>query len=189
MSDSGRLIVFAAPAGAGKTTVIRAVRVRNPEWKFSCSATTRPPRPGEVHGQDYFFLTRPEFMQRVDAGAFLEYEEVHGNMYGTLKAIVDEALRNKNTMVLDLDVKGASNIKRHYPDALTIFIKPPSMEVLKQRLSKRGTDSPEVIHKRLERVEMEMAYMDKFDCIIVNNEIEQAVADVLRCVESKWPLA
>ena len=113
----------------------------------------------------------------------MEYEEVHGNFYGTLRTIVDEALIKGETMVLDLDVKGAASIKRHYPDALTIFIKPPSLEILKERLVKRGTESAEVVAKRLTRAEMELAQADKFDCVIINNEIDQAVTDVLRCIE------
>lgn len=128
-------------------------------------------------------------MSRVDTGAFLEYEEVHGNLYGTLRTVVDEALAKDETMVLDLDVKGAANIKRHYPDALTIFIRPPSLEVLKQRLVKRGTDSAEIVHRRLERAEMELAQSDKFDCVIVNDEINQAVEDALRCIERWFPTA
>ncbi|MBK6765813.1 MAG: guanylate kinase [bacterium] len=178
-----QLLVFAAPAGGGKTTVIRAVRASHPEWSFSCSATTRPPRPGEVHGQDYYFFSREEFERRIAAGEFLEHEEVHGNLYGTLKIVVDDALAAGRTMILDLDVKGAASIKRFYPDALTIFIRPPSLEVLKERLIKRGTDAPEVVAKRLSRAEMELAQANLFDCVIVNNEIEQAVADVLTCIE------
>lgn len=183
MNSRGRLIVFAAPAGGGKTTVIRAVRAAHPDWLFSCSATTRSPRPGEVHGQDYYFLTRDDFLTRVAAREFLEHEEVHGNLYGTLKTIVDEALANGNTMVLDLDVKGAASIKKYYPEACTVFIKPPSLEILKERLEKRGTETAEVIAKRLARAEMELAQSVHFDCVIVNNEIDQAVADVLRCIE------
>ncbi len=183
MSRVGRLIVFAAPAGGGKTTVIRAVRAKHPEWLFSCSATTRAPRPGEVNGQDYYFLSREEFLSRVAAGEFLEHEDVHGNLYGTLRTVVDEALAKGETMVLDLDVKGAASIKRHYLDALTIFIKPPSLEILQERLVKRGTESAEVIAKRLARAEMELAQADKFDCVIINNEIDQAVANVLRCIQ------
>lgn len=179
-----KLLVFAAPAGGGKTTVIRAVRARHPEWLFSCSATTRPPRSGEVDGQDYFFLARAEFERRVAAGEFLEHEEVHGNLYGTLRTVVDEALAAGKTMILDLDVKGAASIKRFYPDALTIFIRPPSLEVLRERLVKRGTDTPEVVAKRLSRAEMELAQADRFDCVITNDEIEQAVADVLSCIEA-----
>lgn len=183
MSSSGRLIVFAAPAGGGKTTVIRAVRKQHPEWLFSCSATTRSPRPSEVNGQDYLFLSREEFLRRIDAQEFLEYEDVHGNLYGTLKSSVDAALTNGQTLVLDLDVKGAASIKQHYASARTVFIKPPSLEILKERLVKRGTESAEVIAKRLARAEMELAQAEHFDCVIVNNEIDQAVADVLRCIE------
>lgn len=179
----GRLIVFAAPAGGGKTTVIRAVRAKLPDWQFSCSATTRAPRHGEVHGEDYFFWSRDEFLSRVAAGEFLEHEEVHGNLYGTLRTVVDKALAKGETMVLDLDVKGAASIKSHYPDALTIFIKPPSLEILKERLEKRATESADVVAKRLARAEMELAQADKFDCVIINNEIDEAVAAVLRCIE------
>jgi len=177
------LIVFAAPAGGGKTTVIHAVRAVHPEWLFSCSATTRAPRPNEVDGQDYYFLSREEFLRRVDAGEFLEYEKVHGDFYGTLRSYVDQALANNATIVLDLDVKGAASVKQLYPDAHTIFLQSPSLEVLKQRLEKRGTESAEVIAKRLARAEMELAHAKDFDCVVTNNEIEQVVADVLRCIE------
>lgn len=163
--------------------MIRAVRKAHPGWLFSCSATTRSPRPGEVDGQDYYFLTRDEFLARVAAGEFLEYEDVHGNLYGTLGTIVDEALAKGETMVLDLDVKGAASIKRFYPEATTVFIKPPSLEILKERLEKRGTESAEVIAKRLTRAEMELAQAELFDCVIVNDEIDRAVAEVLRCIE------
>ncbi len=188
MSDRGRLIVFAAPAGGGKTTVIKAVRALHPEWSFSCSATTREPRPGEVDGLDYYFLSREEFLRRVAAGEFIEHEVVHGNLYGTLRSYIERALVHKQTMVLDLDVKGAANIKRYYPEALTIFIEPPSLSVLHERLTRRGTESTEVIARRLARAEMEMAQADSFDCVVINQEIEQAVADTLRCIEHGRPL-
>lgn len=179
--------MFAAPAGGGKTTVIKAVRAKHPEWKFSCSATTREARPNEVDGQDYFFLTRDEFLRRVAAGEFLEHEAVHGNLYGTLRQPVEDALIHSHTLVLDLDVKGAATVKRLYPEALTIFIKPPSLSILHERLTRRGTESTEVIARRLARAEMEMAQADTFDCVVVNDEIEQAVADVLRCIEHGRP--
>ena len=163
--------------------MIHAVRAVHPEWLFSCSATTREPRPNEVDGQDYFFLSREEFLERVAAGEFLEYEEVHGNFYGTLRTHVDKALADNATIVLDLDVKGAASVKRFYPEARTIFIQPPSLEVLQERLEKRGTESAEVITKRLARAEMELAHAKDFDCVVINKEIEQAVADVLHCIE------
>lgn len=189
MSSRGCLVVFAAPAGGGKTTVIRAVRARHPEWMFSCSATTRAPRAGEVDGEDYYFLPRKEFERRVAAGEFLEHEEVHGNLYGTLRTSVDEALDSGRVLLLDLDVKGAASVKRAYPEALSVFIRPPSLEILKERLTKRGTESPEVIARRLSRAEMELAQAETFDCVIVNQEVDQAVADVLACIARRFPSA
>ncbi|MCL4306107.1 guanylate kinase [bacterium] len=187
MNRTGRLVVFAAPAGGGKTTVIRHIRQKHPEWEFSCSATTRPPRDEERDGEDYHFLSREKFEEKIAAGEFLEYENVHGNLYGTLKSDVDHALESGRTLLLDLDVKGAASIKRLYPQALTIFIQPPSLEVLKERLVRRGTDAPDIIERRLARAEMELAQAKCFDCVVINQEVEQAVTDVLTCIEARWP--
>jgi guanylate kinase len=186
LSDGGRLLVFAAPAGTGKSTIIARLRQRHPEWGFSCSATTRPPRPGEQDGREYDFLSRDEFLRRVAAGQFFEHEDVHGELYGTLKAPTLERLALGETLIFDLDVNGALNVKVRYPAALTIFLLPPSPEVVRERLVKRGTEPPELIERRLQRVEMEMRHADQFDCRVVNDEIERAVDEIESIVRQRF---
>lgn len=176
--NKGRLIVFAAPAGGGKTTIIKEIRRLHPEWGFSVSATTRPMRQGERDGEDYYFLSKEEFERRVTQGLFLEHEEVHGNLYGTLRDVTANRITNGETLILDLDVKGAASIKRIFPDALTIFIRPPSLEILEQRLRARGSETEETLRKRLSRAQMEMSRAPDFDCVVVNDEIPRAVAEV-----------
>src|SRR5512132_1952414 len=146
---TGKLIVISAPSGAGKTTIAREILKRNPSLEFSVSATTRPVRTGEEHGRDYFFLTREEFERRVHAGEFVAREEIYGNLYGTLKSELERALRNGRHLLFDLDVKGGLSIKRQYPDALLIFIEPPSMEVLRQRLQNRRTEDAATFARRM----------------------------------------
>ena len=167
--------MFAAPAGGGKSTVIKELRERHPDWTFSVSATTRAPRPGEQDGREYHFLPRAEFERRVQAGEFLEHEDVHGELYGTLLAPTRERLERGETVIFDLDVKGALNVKRHFPDAFTIFLLPPSPEALRDRLRKRSTEPPELIEKRLTRVDMELALASRFDVQIVNDDLQRAV--------------
>lgn len=175
MSDRGRLIVFAAPAGAGKSTIIAALRERHPDWGFSVSATTRAPRPGEQDGREYYFLTRAEFLKRVAAGEFFEHEDVHGELYGTLRGPTDERLARGETLIFDLDVLGALNLKAAYPEALSIFVQPPSADVLKERLTKRNTESQAQLERRLSRVEMERSRAREFDVQITNDNLERAV--------------
>lgn len=174
--------MLAAPAGGGKTTVIKRLRAAHPEWGFSCSATTRAPRPGEVHGRDYYYFTRDEFLRRAAAEEFLEYESVHGDLYGTLLAPTRERLAAGETLLFDLDVKGALNVKRHFPEALTIFLLPPSRDVLRARLEGRGTESAAAAAKRLQRADMELELAPQFDEQIINDDLETAVAAVERCI-------
>jgi guanylate kinase len=181
--SKGRLIVFASPAGGGKTTVIQKLRERHPEWTFSVSATTRKPRQGEVQGREYHFLTREDFLNRVSAGEFLEHEDVHGEMYGTLVTPTRERLARGETVIFDLDVLGALNVKKSFPAALTIFLMPPSREVLHDRLMKRHTESAELIEKRLSRTDMELAVAPQFDVQVVNDDLERAVNEVDEAIQ------
>jgi guanylate kinase len=189
LSSAGRLIVFAAPAGGGKSTVIERLLAAHPDWGFSVSATTRLPRPIEKDGREYHFLTREEFLRRVAAGEFLEHEEVHGQLYGTLIAVTRERLARGETVVFDLDVKGALNVKAAFPEALTVFLLPPSRDLLRQRLEGRKTESPESVERRLARADMELALASRFDVQVVNADLYQTVADVERAIGRRWPAA
>lgn len=175
----GTLIVISAPSGCGKTTIARAILQRYPSMLFSVSATTRPRRPTEVDGKDYFFLTKEEFERRVAQGDLIEWEEIYGNYYGTLKSEVDRALTQGRVMLFDVDVKGALSIKKKYPeDAVLIFIAPPSMEVLRKRLMDRNTEDEATVRRRLERVPMELEKGKEFDYQVVNDDLATAIAEV-----------
>ncbi len=173
---SGKLIIFSAPSGAGKSTMINYLLKQDLGLAFSISATSRPPRGSEQHGVEYFFLSPEEFRQRIDNDEFLEYEEVYKDrFYGTLKAQVEKQLEAGQNVVFDVDVVGGCNIKKFYGNrALSVFIQPPSLEVLRQRLEGRGTDEQSVIESRLAKAEFELGFADKFDVIIVNDDIEEA---------------
>ncbi|HEX2985088.1 MAG TPA: guanylate kinase [Ignavibacteriales bacterium] len=172
---NGNVFVFAAPSGSGKTTIIKNILNSFPDIVFSISATTRKKRENEVHGKDYFFLTEEEFKSKIERNEFIEWERFYDYYYGTLKSFVDETLGCCKSVLLDLDVKGAVSIKKLYPEAALIFIAPPSMEILETRLRSRGTDSPEDLAKRIERAKFEMTFKDKFDYIIVNDDLQKAV--------------
>lgn len=176
-----KIVIFSAPSGTGKSTIINRLGQREdvPEMKFSVSATSRAPRGAEKDGVEYRFLTADEFRRRIDNGEFVEYEEVYpGRFYGTLKSEIDRILDSGHNCVLDLDVKGALNVKKIYGDkALALFIQPPSVEALRQRLEGRNTDSAEDIEKRLERAEYELAQAQHFDRIVVNDDLDHAVQE------------
>ena len=176
---SGKLLIFTAPSGAGKTTIVRHLLQKFGELAFSVSATTRPPRPGEEHGRDYYFLSQEEFARLVGEGAFVEYEEVYpGRFYGTLHSEVHRIWEADRTVVFDIEVKGATNIKRHYPDgSLAVFVSPPSREVLFQRLRDRSTEDAESLRVRIERAGEELAYADSFDRVLVNDDLPTALAE------------
>ena len=184
----GKLIIISAPSGTGKSTIIGWLMKEHPELNlaFSISCTSRPPRGTEQNGVEYFFLTPEEFRERIDNDEFLEYEEVYeGRFYGTLKAQVERQLEAGQNVVFDVDVKGGVNIKKYYGDeALSVFIQPPSIAELRRRLEGRGTDAPEVIDQRIARAEFELTFADKFDTIVVNDQLDQAEADALKTIKA-----
>lgn len=177
-------IVISAPSGTGKTTLCRELQKRRPDFEFSVSCTTRPQRTNEENGRDYHFISRPDFEQRIKTGDFAEYEEVHGSFYyGTLKSTLDSAIAHDRIFLLEVDVKGAMSIKKLYPErTLAIFVTPPTEEDLRRRLNRRGTDSPERIEKRLERIKEEMTYKALFDHHIVNDELSRATDELIAII-------
>ena len=180
-----KVIIFSAPSGSGKSTIISwLMQHEELRLKFSISCTSRPPRGQEKHGVEYFFLSPDEFRERIAANEFLEYEEVYTDrFYGTLTSQVEKQLAEGQNVVFDVDVKGGVNIKKHYGDrALSIFIKPPSIEALRRRLEGRGTETPEAIQMRLDKAEYEMSFAPQFDAVIVNDDLERAKADIYRIV-------
>lgn len=170
------LIVLSSPSGGGKTTIAKYIMSLYPHIHFSVSATTRIPREGEINGKDYFFLSKADFLDKIEKNELIEYEEIFGNIYGTLKSEADKAISNGSTIIFDVDVKGAMSIKKIYPEnSLLIFVSPPNIEVLEERLRGRKTESEEQIQKRLQRAEMELTFADKFDLIIINDRLEDAL--------------
>lgn len=184
--NMAKVIIFSAPSGSGKSTIINYLMAQNLNLHFSISATSRPPRGTEKNGVEYFFLSPEEFKTLIAKGDFLEYEEVYKDrFYGTLKSQVDAQLERGENVVCDVDVLGGQNIKAYYGDkALSLFIQPPSIEVLKQRLESRGTDAPEVIKDRLARAEFELSYADKFDKVVVNDNLEDAQSEALSLIKN-----
>ncbi|MFB0516065.1 MAG: guanylate kinase [Candidatus Neomarinimicrobiota bacterium] len=177
--SSGHLVVISAPSGAGKTTIRRVLQKGHPEWHFSVSATTRPRRPYETNGEDYTFLTDEQFDAYVADDQFAEWEWVHGYRYGTLRSALQNVLNQGEALLLDLDVKGGVNIKRQFPDeTVAIFIEPPDLETLIERLKGRGTEDQEAIEKRLERIPEEMTYKKDFDHVVVNDDLDRAVNEI-----------
>ena len=183
----GKIIIVSAPSGCGKSTIINALIERGDlDMRFSVSATSRPPRAGETHGVNYYFLTEEEFRRRIDADMFVEYEEVYaGRFYGTLKSEIDRITGEGHNVVLDIDVAGALNVKRLYGDrALTLFIMPPSVAELKRRLEGRATDSPEVIAERVAKAEYEMSFAPKYDAVVENDDLATAIRDTHDRIEA-----
>ena len=186
-SMKGKLIIFSAPSGTGKSTIINWLMQEHSELKmaFSISCTSRAPRGTERNGVEYFFLTPDEFRSRIEAGEFLEYEEVYTDRYyGTLKSQVERQCDAGQNVVFDVDVKGGCNIKQHYgAKALSIFIMPPSVDELRRRLESRATDAPEVIDQRIARAEFEIGFADKFDKVVVNDDLDKAKKEVLGIIK------
>lgn len=180
----GKLLIFSAPSGSGKSTIVNYLLQQNLNLHFSISATSRSPRGTEQHAVDYYFLTPEEFKKKIAAGEFIEYEEVYPDRYyGTLKSEVQAFLNKGDNVIFDVDVVGGCHIKDQYPEkALAIFIEPPSIEVLRERLEKRGTDLPEVIDDRIAKAKHELTFAPKFDVVIHNEDLEKAKADTLDAV-------
>lgn len=176
----GRLFVVSGPSGSGKSTLVRCAVLRPEARAFlSISATTRPPRPGEVAGIDYMFLTREEFVSERDRGGFLESAEVHGNLYGTPVSPVEEHLRRGENVVLEIDVQGAAQVREKAPSAVLVFVKAPNLEVLESRLRGRGTEDEDVIQRRLVNARGELEQIPRFSRVIVNDNLDQAVEDLV----------
>lgn len=178
----GKLVIFSAPSGSGKSTIINYLLQKNLNLKFSVSATSRPPRVTERDGVEYYFLTPQQFREKIEAGEFLEYEEVYKDrFYGTLKEPVEKMLDEGINVVFDVDVVGGCNIKKYYGNrALSIFIQPPSVEELRRRLESRGTDAPEVIADRVAKAEFELGFAGKFDVVIINDDLQKAQDEAYR---------
>lgn len=179
MSASGKLIIFSAPSGAGKTTIVRHLLEVFPELEFSVSAASRAPRGDEQHGVDYYFFTADEFRRRVAAGEFVEYEEVYpGQLYGTLQSEVDRIWRKGHHVIFDVDVKGGLKLKKQFGDkALAVFVRPPSVTALEQRLRHRATESEEKIRMRIDKATQELSFEPQFDATIVNDDLPRALAE------------
>ncbi len=180
-----KLIIFAAPSGAGKTTISRHLLKKFPEQlAFSISATTRPPREHEVDGKDYYFISKEEFLHRIAKKKFIEFEEVYaGTFYGTLRTEVDRIWKTGKNVVFDIDVEGGLHLKRKYGDkALAVFVLPPSLDILEERLIGRGTDKAEKLKERLEKARKELTYSNKFDVILHNDKLEMTLRDAEQLV-------
>lgn len=177
--QQNKLIIVSAPSGAGKTTIVRHLLALPLPLAFSVSATSRAPRPGEVDGRDYYFLTSDEFIRRIDEGDFLEWEEVYpGTYYGTLRSEVDRIWNEGRSVVFDVDVIGGLNIKKIYGDqALAIFVQPPSVDALLQRLQSRSTESEEKIATRIAKAEYELSFSPDFDVVLINDQLDVALAE------------
>jgi guanylate kinase len=176
--STGLLFTVSAPSGAGKTSLVKALVQRNPSIRISVSHTTRAKRPGEVDGQDYHFVSKDEFMKRVSAGGFLEHAEVFGNYYGTSQQAVDKLLQQGHDVILEIDWQGAAQVRRLRPGVVSVFILPPSREVLEQRLRARGQDSEDVIARRLAAAREEISHYGESDYLIINEDFERALQEL-----------
>ncbi|TAE51296.1 MAG: guanylate kinase [Bacteroidetes bacterium] len=186
-TSQAKVLVISAPSGAGKTTLVNAMLERFDGFEFSVSATTRAPRAHEQDGREYYFISIAEFTRLREEDAFLEWEEVYpGKCYGTLKSEVTRILNEDKWPIFDVDVKGGLNIKHHYgARALALYIQPPSLEVLRERLTRRGTDSPEDIERRVRKAEYEMTFASQFDHIIINDDLEKAIAQLVDLISKR----
>jgi len=185
LAGNGKLVVFCAPSGAGKTTLVRHLLQCRPVLAFSVSATTRKPREGELHGRDYYFLSELEFDRLIDEGAFLEWEEVYaGTRYGTLRSEIERLFAAGKHVMFDVDVQGALHIKQAWHgQCLTVFVKPPSVQALEERLRSRGTDTEEKIVQRVAKAVYEMAFESRFDVVLLNDELERAKKEATDVVD------
>ncbi|HYM80838.1 MAG TPA: guanylate kinase [Candidatus Limnocylindria bacterium] len=181
----GWLLVLSGPSGAGKGTLVERLVRSRPECTFAISATTRPRRANEVDGVQYEFVNRDEFERRRSAGLFLEWAEVHGHLYATPARFVDEGVKKGQVVVLDVDVQGGASVRRVWPDAVSVFIYPPSVDALRQRLLGRRTDLPEVVERRLHNAPGEMSQYREYDYLVMNDDLEQAVSRLIAIVDAE----
>jgi guanylate kinase len=181
----GNLFVVTAPSGAGKTTLVAALLAADQNVQLSVSFTTRAARPGEVDGKDYHFVSREVFEQMIHNGDFLEHAEVYGNYYGTSQTWINQAIDTGRDILLEIDWQGAAQVRRLFPEAIGLFILPPSVEVLEQRLKNRGKDSDEVIERRMAVAKEEISHVEEFDYVIVNEHIDEAVRDIVSAVRAE----
>lgn len=180
----GNLYIVAAPSGTGKTTLVHQLLKADQGIRLSISYTTRGPRPGEENGREYHFVGVPEFRTMISHGDFLEWAEVHGNFYGTSKAWIAGEMASGRDVLLEIDWQGAQQVRQHFPEAIGIFIMPPSLEELERRLRGRGTDADDVILRRLAAAQAEMRHVGEFDYVIINDELQQALTDLLSVVRA-----
>ncbi|MCP4021448.1 MAG: guanylate kinase [Desulfobacteraceae bacterium] len=185
MGSKGKLFIVSAPSGAGKTTLTRKVLKKTENLSYSVSHTTRLPRINETHGVDYFFIDEKEFLQRINDGLWLEWAKVHDNYYGTSKGFINEALNNSRHILLDIDVQGAQQVMASGMQFVSIYIMPPSFEELEKRLRQRGTDTADVIEKRLENAKKELDKKDMYQYVIVNDDLDKAITDFVGIFEAQ----
>ena len=181
------VFVITGPSGVGKGTLIRGLLERIPELELSTSATTRKPRPGEHDGVDYYFLTPPQFAERVDAGEFVEHATYSGNMYGTLRSELERRAQEQSPVVLEIEVQGARQVRQAIPESVAVFIAPPSLDALRARLVGRGTDTPEEVDERLRTAERELKAQPEFAHVVVNDRLEQATDELEGIVRRRLP--
>ena len=184
MNRKGSLIVYSGPSGVGKGTVLKEALKKDSSLALSISATTRKPREGEIDGVNYFFITREEFLKKIERGEMLEYAEYNGNFYGTPKDFVEKSLENGKNVILEIEVQGAFKVKDLMPDAVLIFLLPPSFRELRARLEGRKTETKEQIEGRLSAAEREIKEAPKYDFLIVNDDIEETACDLVNCVKA-----
>ena len=183
MARKGHLFIISGPSGTGKSTIVHATLEKRPKLGYSVSCTTRPPRVDEEDGVDYYFISEETFRKKVDADELAEWAEVHGHLYGTPARYIEETLAAGQDVLLDLDVEGTKRLSNRYSEAISVFIAPPTMTELERRLDRRGTDSPEVVARRLKGAEVEMAQVQSYDHVIVNDDLAQALLKLETIIE------
>jgi guanylate kinase len=183
-ASSGSLFMVVAPSGAGKSTLVNALLAQEPSLKLSISYTTRMPRPGEQHGREYYFTSIEDFLKRRENGEFLESAEVHGNYYGTSRLLISDQMKAGTDVLLEIDWQGAQQVKKQFPDAVGIFILPPSIAALEERLTKRGQDEPHIITRRILAAGGEIAHAPEFEYVIINQEFAHALSELTAIVKA-----